>query len=57
MRFVPVSALKGENVVHRGEHMTNPGIAHPDYGMGADATMAEFTNVGFPAMPSQELDS
>ena len=44
------------HAVHRGEHMTSPGVAHPDYGMDADGTMAEFTNVAFPAFPNGELD-
>lgn len=42
--------------VHRGEHLTNPGAGHPEYGEPADATIASFTNVGFPAMPSGEKD-
>src|SRR5262249_50651298 len=44
------------HAVHRGEHLTNPGIAHPDYDLGADATMAAFTNVAFPSMPGAERD-
>lgn len=41
---------------HRGEHLTNPGVAHPEYGLGADATLAEYVNIGFPAMPDGEKD-
>jgi hypothetical protein len=42
--------------VHRGEHQAAAGVAHPDYGLPADATLAEYTNVGFPAMPNAERD-
>ena len=41
---------------HRGEHLTNPGVAHPEYGLGADATLAEYVNIGFPAIPDGEKD-
>jgi len=44
------------HAVHRGEHLLNPGAAHPDYGLGADPTAAEFTDVAFPSMPNGEKD-
>jgi hypothetical protein len=44
------------HAAHRGEHLTNAGVAHPDYGLDADTTATAFTNVGFPSMPGMELD-
>src|SRR5262249_21979901 len=42
------------HAVHRGEKLTHAGAAHPDYGLAADNTLAEFTNVAFPSMPFAE---
>ena len=42
--------------IHRGEHLTNPGLAHPEYGLGAQDGIAAFSNVGFPRMPGGERD-
>jgi len=36
---------------HRGVDQMAPGVAHPEYGLPADATLAEFTDVEFPSMP------
>jgi len=44
------------HAAHRGEHMLNPGGAHPEYGFAADSTLAEFTNVLFPSLPDREKD-
>jgi hypothetical protein len=41
---------------HRGDHQMAPGVAHPEYGLGADATLAEYVNIGFPSMPGGERD-
>ncbi len=41
---------------HRGEHQLAAGVAHPDYGLPADSTLANFLNVGFPVMPDGEKD-
>lgn len=41
---------------HRGANLKSPGIAHPEYGFGTDATLAEFTNVTFPSFPDHEKD-
>jgi hypothetical protein len=42
--------------VHRGSQQPNPGVAHPEYGLGADATLADYTNVDFPSMPGGDKD-
>ena len=41
---------------HRGAHQLNPGAAHADYGLGADATLADFTDITFPAFPNNERE-
>jgi hypothetical protein len=41
---------------HRGANQLAPGVAHPEYGLGADTTLAAFTDVQFPSMPGSELD-
>lgn len=48
--------LRKVHSVHRGHHMTAPGIAHSDYGLPADSTMLGFVNVEFPSMPDGEKD-
>ncbi len=42
--------------LHRGQDQTNPGVAHPEYGLLADATLASYTDVLFPSMPGAEKD-
>lgn len=42
------------HAVHRGAHLKNPGVAHPEYGIPADTTLAAFTGVEFPALPGGE---
>lgn len=42
--------------VHRGASLSNPGVAHPEYGLGAYAPLAEFTDVVFPSMPAADRD-
>jgi OmcA/MtrC family decaheme c-type cytochrome len=41
---------------HRGHNLMAPGVAHPEYGLAADTTLAEFTDVTFPSFPGAELD-
>lgn len=41
---------------HRGSNLTDAGVAHPDYGLGADPTLSAFTNVTFPALLGHEKD-
>jgi hypothetical protein len=41
---------------HRGADMMAPGVAHPEYGLGTDNTLAEFTDVEFPSMPGALKD-
>jgi len=41
---------------HRGVDLMAPGVAHPEYGLGADTTLAEFTDVEFPSMPGALKD-
>jgi hypothetical protein len=42
--------------VHRGHNLSSPGVAHPEYGLGKDGTLAEYTNVGFPSIPGLDKD-
>ena len=41
---------------HRGMNQKSPGVAHPEYGLAQDPTLAEFMDVVFPSMPGAELD-
>ncbi len=41
---------------HRGANQLDPGIAHPEYGLVADPSLAAYTDVVFPSMPGAELD-
>jgi hypothetical protein len=41
---------------HRGRNQLAPGVAHPEYGLGTDSSLASYTNVTFPSMPGAELD-
>jgi len=43
--------IRKVHAVHRGVHQKAPGVAHPEYGLVADTTLAEFENVAFPSMP------
>lgn len=54
--YSPNLIIAKAHAIHRGEHLTNPGLAHPEYGLGAQAGIAEFTNVAFPRMPNGERD-
>ena len=38
--------------VHRGEHQTDAGVAHPEYDLPADPSLPSYLNVGFPIMPT-----
>jgi hypothetical protein len=49
-------AVRKIHGAHRGANMTSPGVAHPEYGLGTDTTLAEFTDVEFPSMPDHEKD-
>jgi hypothetical protein len=54
--------LRKVHGVHRGANLQakdqngNMGVAHPEYGLAADATMSSFTNVTFPSFPGDERD-
>jgi OmcA/MtrC family decaheme c-type cytochrome len=50
--YSPNPLLRKTHGVHRGEHQLAPGVAHPEYGFGTDTSLAGFTNIGFPAMPT-----
>ncbi|HEX4461425.1 MAG TPA: hypothetical protein VIA18_25770, partial [Polyangia bacterium] len=41
---------------HRGANQLAPGVAHPEYGLGADSSLAAYTDVTFPSMPGAEND-
>ena len=50
--YSPSHLLRKTHGVHRGEHQAAAGVAHPEYGFGADSSLTAFLNVGFPAMPT-----
>ena len=50
--YSPNTTVRKVHGVHRGEHQLNPGAEHPEYGMPADPSLASYTDVGFPAMPT-----
>ena len=41
---------------HRGANLTDAGVAHPEYGLGTDSTLAAFTNITFPVLLGNEKD-
>lgn len=41
---------------HRGANQMAPGVAHPEYGLGADTSLADYVNISFPSMPGGERD-
>jgi hypothetical protein len=49
-------AIRKIHAVHRGEHQLTPGVAHPEYGLGMDSSLASYLNVLFPDMPDAEKD-
>ncbi len=49
--YSPNTAMRKAHAVHRGEHQLAPGVAHPEYGEGADPSLVAYLNVGFPLMP------
>jgi hypothetical protein len=51
--YSPNHLLRKTHGVHRGEHQAAAGVAHPEYGFGADSSLTAFLNVGFPAMPDR----
>lgn len=54
--YSPNTTVRKVHAVHRGEHQLRAGAAHPEYGVPADASLALYLNVGFPAMPDLEKD-
>ena len=54
--YSPNPIVRKVHGAHRGKHLMAPGVAHPEYGLAADTTLAAFTNVGFPSMPDAEKD-
>lgn len=55
--YSPNPILRKVHAVHHGEHQLAPRAAHPEYGLkDPDATLAAYTNVGFPSMPDQDKD-
>ena len=52
--YSPNNLVRKVHAVHRGMNQLNPGAAHADYGVSADATLANYTNVVFPALPGFE---
>ncbi|MDB4969784.1 MAG: decaheme cytochrome c [Myxococcales bacterium] len=41
---------------HRGANQLAAGVAHPEYGLAADATLADYLDIGFPSLPGGERD-
>src|SRR6266568_1667621 len=54
--YSAVTTLQKVHGVHSGANLANPGGAHAEYGVAADATLASYTNVSFPSMPAGEKD-
>lgn len=54
--YSPNPIVRKIHGVHRGEHLADAGVAHPEYGLEADHSLTEYTNVAFPAMPEHEKD-
>ena len=50
--YSPNPTVRKVHGVHRGEHQLAPGVAHPDYGLAADSSLASYTDVGFPVLPA-----
>jgi OmcA/MtrC family decaheme c-type cytochrome len=48
--------VRKAHAAHRGANQMAPGVAHPEYGLGADTTVAEYVDVTFPSMPGGEKD-
>jgi len=49
--YSPNTLIRKGHAVHRGEHQMAPGVAHPEYGEGADPSLVAYLNVGFPLFP------
>ena len=41
---------------HRGENQKAPGVAHPEYGLGDDPSLRDYTNISFPPLLAHEKD-
>ncbi len=54
--YSPNTLMRKAHGVHRGKHQLAPGAAHPEYGVGADTSLADFTDVSFPSLPNHERD-
>ncbi len=54
--YSPNPIIRKVHAVHRGIHQVNPGVAHPEYGLGTDTSLASFTDVKFPGLPNNEKD-
>jgi OmcA/MtrC family decaheme c-type cytochrome len=52
--YSPNPIIRKVHAVHRGVNQKNPGVAHPEYGIAADTTLAAFNTVEFPALPGGE---
>ena len=54
--YSPNPLVRKVHGAHRGAGLLAAGVAHPEYGLGADATLAAFSNVQFPSMPGSDRD-
>jgi hypothetical protein len=54
--YSPNPIVRKAHGAHRGHDQMAPGVAHPEYGLGADSSLAAYTDVTFPSMPGSELD-
>jgi hypothetical protein len=50
--YSPNPTVRKVHGIHRGEHQLAAGVAHPEYNLPADPSLADYLNVGFPAMPT-----
>ncbi len=54
--YSPNPLVRKVHGLHRGAEQLAPGVAHPDYGLAADTTLADYTDVAFPSMPGGDRD-
>src|SRR5215470_8596392 len=48
--------IRKVHAAHRGENQKRPGDAHPEYGLGDDPSLRDYTNIAFPPLLAHEKD-
>jgi hypothetical protein len=54
--YSPNPLVRKVHGLHRGDEQLAPGAAHPEYGIGADSSLASYVDVVFPSMPGGDRD-